>query len=148
MAQEALNEVSEHRSTKELTLEEDLFELQAITPEDVEDLPILFEEAVTDTLANLLGQNEARALVILLRGTDFGRRDEVFAALDSFFKEGSKIVKDAITEEFHAQAHLLAEKVNRRWSSALEAPIAGDGRKNSNGWNARASSMWISPIER
>lgn len=75
-----------------------------------EDLLVIFKEAVTDSLANILDRNEARALLILIGGTDFGSPTEVFQALDSILLEGSKILKEAITKEFLASADLLLRK--------------------------------------
>jgi hypothetical protein len=79
----------------------------------IEDLHSLFKEAVTDSFTNILGENEARALVMLIAGTEFESPPVVFAALDSILHEGSRILKDAIVEEFRANVHLLLEKVKR-----------------------------------
>jgi hypothetical protein len=78
------------------------------------DLLVIFKEAVTDSLANILDRNEARALLILIRGTDLGSPTKVFQALDSILLEGSKILKEAITEEFLANADLLLRKAAKK----------------------------------
>lgn len=106
-------EVWECRLPRRQTLEEELLTLQALAPDMIEDLHSLFKEAVTDSLANILGWDEARALVKLLAETEFESPSVVFAALDSFLHEGSQILKDAIVKEFRANVHLLLEKVKR-----------------------------------
>lgn len=106
-------EVWERRSPKRQTLEEELLTLQVLAPDMIEDLHSLFKEAVTDSLANTLEENEARALVMLIAGTNFESPYQVFAALDSILHEGSHILKDAIFEEFRTSVHLLLEKVER-----------------------------------
>lgn len=77
------------------------------------DLYSLFKEAVTDSLANILGENEARALMRLTAGTDFGSPDQVYEALDSIFHEGAQILRKTIVEEFSTGVHLLLEKAER-----------------------------------
>lgn len=79
----------------------------------IEDLCSLFKEAVTDSLASILGENEARAVVILIAGTNFESPSGVFATLDSIFQEGSQFLRRAIVEEFRANVHLLLEKAKR-----------------------------------
>lgn len=106
-------EVWECRFPRRQTIEEELLALQALAPDMLEDLRSLFKEAVTNSLANILGENEARALVMLIGGTDFGSPSRVYAALDSIFHEGSQILKGAIVEEFRAHVHLLLEKAKR-----------------------------------
>jgi len=79
----------------------------------IEDLHSLFKEAVTDSLTSILGEDEARALVMLIAESEFESPSVVFAALDSILHEGSHILKDAVVEEFRANVHLLLEKVKR-----------------------------------
>ncbi|MGD0396434.1 MAG: hypothetical protein ABSB26_05950 [Nitrososphaerales archaeon] len=106
-------EVWECRFPRRQTVEEDLLALQALAPVMVEDLYSLFKEAVTDSFVNILGGNEARALMRLIAGTSFGSPDEVYEVLDSIFHEGAQILRKAIVEEFSASVHLLLEKAER-----------------------------------
>src|SRR5208337_4646317 len=112
-------ETWERRFPRRQTIEEELFALQAIAPVMVEDLHFLFEEAVTDSLANILGDNGARALMRLIAGTNLGSPDQVYEALDSIFHEGAQVLKRAIVEEFSAKLHLLLEKAERDCSQAM-----------------------------
>ena len=107
-------EVWECRSPTRQTLEEDLLSLQALAPDMIEDLRCLFKEAVTDSLSSVLGENQAMALVKLISETDFENPPEVFAALDSIFRGGAQILKEAIIDEFRASVHLLLGKVEKR----------------------------------
>jgi len=95
------------------TVEEELLELEALIPDIAEVWNPLFKEAVTDSIANLLDENEARALVILISSSGFESPAEVYEELDSILCSGSEIVKGAIFEEFRAKVHLLLEKVKK-----------------------------------
>lgn len=111
---------------REQTLEEELLTLQVLASPNIQDLHSIFMEAVTDSLANILGENEAKALMILIRGTDLTPY-EVFSTLDSMLHEGSYVLKDAITEEFRANVHLLLEKVKRNVAEETESLRAKAG---------------------
>lgn len=102
------------RFPRRQTVEEDLLALQVLAPDVAEDLPSLFKEAVTDSLARILGQNEARALMRLMARTNFESPYGVFGALDSVLQGGSKILREAIVEEFRVNVHLLLEKTERK----------------------------------
>ena len=97
-------------------MEEELLTLHALAPDMIEDLHPLFKEAVIDSLASILGENGARAVVILTAETDFESPSGVFAALDSIFQEGSQFLRRAIVEKFRANLHLLLEKVEKAYS--------------------------------
>jgi hypothetical protein len=112
--------VWECRFPRRQTVEEELLTLRALAPDMIEDLHSLFKEAVTDSLAKILGEDEARTLVMLIAGTEFESPPVVFAALDSILREGSRILKDAIVEEFRTNVHLLSEKVKRGSFAGLE----------------------------
>ncbi|MGD0478267.1 MAG: hypothetical protein ABSB29_08920 [Nitrososphaerales archaeon] len=90
-----------------------------------EDLHSLFKEAVIDSLANILGKNEARALLRLMARTDFENPPEVFEALDSILHGGSRILRDAIVEEFRVNVHLLLEKTERKITQFAD-PMKGN----------------------
>jgi len=105
--------VWECRLPRRQTLEEELLTLQALAPDLIEDLRCLFKEAVTDSLANILDEGEARTLVMLIAETEFRNPAIVFGALDSILHEGSQILRDVTVKEFRANVHLLLEKVKR-----------------------------------
>ena len=112
-------EVWECRFPSKQTIEAELLDLQALAPDLIDDLRSLFKEAVTDSLASILGEDEARALVMQIAKTGFENKSVVFAALDSIFhRRDSQILKDAIVEEFHTNVHLLLEKMKRTRSQA------------------------------
>ena len=113
-------EIWECRFPKKQTIEEDLLSLQVLAPDMVEDLHSLFKEAVTDSLARILGENEARALTRQIAGTDFESPYNVFRALDSILHEGSRILRDAIVEEFRVNVHMLLEKTERKITQSID----------------------------
>ncbi len=112
-------EVWECRFPRRQTIEEDLLALQALAPDRIEDLRVLFKEAVTYSLANLLGDREARSLVRKIEETSFNSPPDLFATLDSLLHEGSKALRAAITEEFRLNVHLLLEKTQRNLTTGL-----------------------------
>jgi hypothetical protein len=98
---------------RRLPVQEELLTLWALDLKLADDLRSLFEEAVTATLANILGNDAARALVMSLGATTLESPRRVSDALDSIFDRGSEVLKSAIAEEFHANVHLLCEKLKR-----------------------------------
>jgi hypothetical protein len=119
-------EVWECRFPKSQTVEEELFDLQALAPDMIEDLRSLFKEAVADPTVKLLGKDEAVALAKLIAETDLGNPPQVFTALDSTLHEGSRIIKDAVVEEFRVKVHQLLEKVRREIVSHGPTPNNGN----------------------
>ena len=116
------------------TLEEELFTLRALAPDMIEDLPSVFKEAVTDSLTSILGEDKARAFLMLIAETEFASPSIVFGALDSILHEGSQILKDAIVKEFRANVHLLLEKVERACLLAHCAPVRARRRGSEKSW--------------
>jgi hypothetical protein len=109
-------EVWEGRSSRKQTLEEELLTLQALAPDIIEDLRPLFKEAVINSLTHILGENGAKAVVRLTAGTNFESPNEVFAALDLIFQEGTQFLRHAIVEEFRANLHRLLKRVEKTYS--------------------------------
>jgi hypothetical protein len=105
----ALSEVQESRRNSLLDDETQTL----LAPGIFDDLRTIFKEALTDSLARMLDQNEARALMLYLAGTNL-EPDGVFRELDSILGAGSAILKVAIAEEFRANAHLLLKKAKGR----------------------------------
>jgi hypothetical protein len=105
------------------SLEDDLAELKVLCPWTTEELPIMFKKAVKDCLANIVGEAEATALVLMVGDTNFGDPNEVFAALGSFFPYGSDIVSGAIFEEFQANIHLQLEEALANQCPGPEIPM-------------------------
>jgi hypothetical protein len=122
-------EVWESRFPRRQTVEEELLDLQVLAPNMIEDLHALFKEAVTDSIANILGGNEARALTRLVAETGFENPRLFFEALDSVLHGGSRIFKDAIVEEFRVNVHLLMEKVKRK--TVRHGPTISTGRPHA-----------------
>lgn len=109
-------EVWECRFPVKQAMEEELFTLEALAPDMIEDLHPLFKEAVIDSLTSILGENGARAVVVLAAGTNFESPSGVYEALDSIFQEGSQFLRRAIVKEFRTSLHLLLEKVEKAYS--------------------------------
>ena len=115
-------EVWECRFPKKLTTEEVLFTLNVLDPYLAEDVHSLFSEAVTDSLANVLEESGARALMRLIGKPDFESPSEVYEVLDSILHEGSEVLKTAIVEEFRANLQLLWEKLERDLTADANVP--------------------------
>lgn len=79
---------------------------------DIEgDLRFMFREAVADSLANLLDEREARAMVSFMGGLSLESPERVYGALDTILQRGSHVLKEAIAEEFHAKVDLLKRRL-------------------------------------
>lgn len=119
-------EVWECRFPRRLTIEEELLSLRELDPHLAEDLHSLFNEAVTDSLANIMEESGARALVRWMGETSFESPTKVYAALDSIFLEGSQVLKTAIAEQFRINVHQLLEKCERnlvKESQSIALPV-------------------------
>jgi hypothetical protein len=81
---------------KRMTAHEELLGFWTLDTYVVEDLRSLFEVAATDTLANVLGDAEARALVLLTGTKNFRSPRRLDRALDCMFPRGAEVLKEAI----------------------------------------------------
>ena len=120
-------EVTAGRGYRKVSAEEELLTLWALDVKLADDLCSLFEEAVTDSLAELLGVGGARTMAMLIGAKSFESPRKVSETLDAVFHEGSEILKNAIAEEFRANVHLLCEKMKKnsiQESQVLVAPIS------------------------
>ncbi len=119
------NDASPHRvglsaDAEKLNLERELRALRTLAPDSLDDLRSAFQEAVTDSIANLLEESAARALLRIMGDSDFQSPDEVFGALDTILGDGSLVIEGAIAEEFSGSAHLLLEKAKRHLAAELQ----------------------------
>lgn len=103
------------------SLEEELFDLNAADPDCIGQLPKIFEEAVMDSLTNILGEGEAIALSKVVGESGLGEPDTVYSKLDLFLHEGSGILKGAIQEEFRVKVHELFVRTFAQYVSLPEA---------------------------
>lgn len=123
-------EVWEYRFPKRQTIEEELLALRELDPHLAKDLHSLFSEAVTDSLANILEESGARALVRRMGESSFESPTKVYGVLDSIFHDGSKVLKTAIAEEFRTSVHLLLKKVERAYSQAMSKAYVPRNQEN------------------
>lgn len=92
-------------------VELDIMELQVMAPEVVLHIPGIFREAVQDSLLNILGEDTAKALTIMVGEPALEDPDAVFSTLDSILRgPGSDILKGAIKAEFQVMIRRLLEK--------------------------------------
>ena len=98
---------------RRMTAHEELLTLWTHDAYVIDDLRSLFEEAATDTLANVLGDAEARALVLMIGTKNFRNPRRLYRALDSIFPDGGEVLKEAVAREFRASVHLLWGKMRR-----------------------------------
>jgi hypothetical protein len=126
-------EVTAGHGYRRVSAEEELLTLWALDVNLADDLRSLFEEAVTDSLAEVLGTGGARTMAMLIGAKSFESPRRVSEALDAVFHEGSEVLKRTIAEEFRANLHLLCEKMKKnsiQESQVLVAPISGLSKRS------------------
>ena len=104
------------------SLENDLLTLWTLDIRLSEDIRLILEEAVIDSLAEDLGEAGARTMAKRMGASTFETPLKVSQVLDSVFGEGSEVLKRDIAERFRLGVHLLVEKMKRSYARAPEVP--------------------------
>lgn len=90
----------------------DIMELEAVDPETAMTIPRVFRQAVQDSLLNILGEDTAKALTIMIGDSALTDPSAVFSTLDSILHDpGSEILKGAIRAEFQVMVRQLLERL-------------------------------------
>jgi len=90
-----------------LTLEEEILSLNEMAPEALAQLPELFAEAVVDSATKVLGEATGEAFIRHIGDRRLKDPNEVYSRLDSFLKEGSDAMKEAIKAAFRHRVHQI-----------------------------------------
>lgn len=89
------------------TMEEEIFSLNSLVPDLMEQLPVIFSESVINSVTSILGDATAEALIRHIGEDKLGSPAKVYESLDSFLQGGSGVLKGAILEEFRVKVHKL-----------------------------------------
>jgi hypothetical protein len=91
-------------------IEEELFALQSVAPEEISSLPRVFKESVLSSVNDMFDSRNAGSVMALLKGTDLGDQGAVFAALESLPYRRNIFLKRGISMEFQARVRNLVKK--------------------------------------
>ena len=109
-----LEELGEHSSPREYTVEEAFLSLHGLPPFLAEDIHVLYKESLTDALLKLFGQNGAIALMRMVGDDGFDDPEKTLANLDPIFGAiGSTIVKNVVAKEFTRNVRQLIMKAEK-----------------------------------
>ena len=105
----AVTELSQRQETR--GVEEDLFSLNAMVPELLEHVPVLFEETVRDSLNYMLGTKESTGVISWFRGDELACRQGVFARLSAVYGEKASPLQIMIDRVFGMRVHELVRQL-------------------------------------
>jgi len=94
------------------TVEEDLLTLNAMAPDLLEHVPVLFEETVRGSLSYMLGAKASRSMLEWFRANELTDRSGVFARLTSVYGERASPLQNMIDRVFGMRVHELLQQLN------------------------------------
>jgi hypothetical protein len=94
------------------SVEQDLFTLNAIAPDLLEHVPVIFEATVRESLTYMLGSKESRGVLAWFRGNELASRQWVFARLLSVYGTRSSALESMIDRVFGMRVHDLLRQLN------------------------------------
>ena len=94
------------------TVEEDLLTLNAMAPDLLEHVPVLFEETVRGALSYMLGGKESGNVLAWFRGDELTNRQGVFARLASVYGERASPIQKMIDRVFGIRVHELLQQLS------------------------------------
>jgi len=95
-----------------LSVEQDLLALNAIAPDLLEHVPVLFEETVRGSLTYMLGAKESKGVLSWFRGHELASRQEVFARLASVYGDRASPLQRMIDRVFGMRVHELLQQLS------------------------------------
>jgi hypothetical protein len=93
-------------------LEQDLFTLNAMAPDLLDQVPAMFEEAVRESLGYMLGMKESKGVLAWFREAELASRPEVFTRLASRYGDRASPLKTMIDEAFKNRVHSFLESLS------------------------------------
>jgi hypothetical protein len=107
------NEVIELADKPETqNVEQDLFTLNAIAPDLLEQVPVIFEATVRESLTYMLGSNESRGVLGWFRDNELASRQWVFSRLAAVYGERASPLQNMIDRVFGMRVHDLLRQLN------------------------------------
>ena len=93
-------------------VEQDLFTLNAMAPELLEQVPFIFEGTVRESLMYMLGSKESRGVLAWFRENELASRQWVFARLVSVYGVRASPLQNMIDRVFGMRVHDLLRQLN------------------------------------
>jgi len=93
------------------SVEQDLFALNAIAPDLLEHVPVLFKETVRESLSYMLGTKESKGVLARFRDDELASRPEVFARLVSVYGTRASPLQKMIDRVFGMRVHNLLQQL-------------------------------------
>jgi hypothetical protein len=93
-------------------VEQDLFTLSAMAPDLLEQVPVIFEATVRESLAYMLGSKESRGVLAWFRDNELASRQWVFARLVSVYGTRASTLESMIDRVFGMRVHDLLRQLN------------------------------------
>lgn len=93
------------------TVEEDLLTLNAIAPDLLDHVPVLFEETVRGSLSYMLGAKESKNILDWFRTGELRNRQGVFSRLASVYGERASPIEKMIDRAFGIRIHDLLRQL-------------------------------------
>jgi hypothetical protein len=94
------------------SVEQDLFALNAIAPDLLEQVPVIFEATVRESLAYMLGSKESRGVLAWFLDNELASRQWVFARLASLYGDRASTLQNMIDRVFGMRVHDLLRQLN------------------------------------
>jgi hypothetical protein len=92
-------------------VEQDLFTLNAVAPSLLEQLPTIFEDAVRESLAYMLGRIESKCVLASFSPDQLVDRSEVFGRLVSLYNSRASPLQKGIDWAFQKRVHQLVNQL-------------------------------------
>ena len=109
-----LEELWEHRSPRENSIEEAFLALHGLPSYLADDIHVLFKESLTEAILKIFGESGATALMRMVSAKGFDDPADALANFEPIIGViGSNIVKKAVADEFQRNVRQLIRKAER-----------------------------------
>ena len=102
------------------TMEEEIFSLNAMVPNLLQELPRIFADSVVGAITGIMGDVTGEALIRSIGEEKLKSPTKVYDSLDSTLLGGSSVLKAAILEEFRVKIHTMYKMTTDRTPDVLE----------------------------
>ncbi|HZW85440.1 MAG TPA: hypothetical protein VFE91_06025 [Nitrososphaerales archaeon] len=89
------------------TMEEEIFSLNSLVPDLMEQLPAIFSESVINSVTSIMGDATGETLIRYIGEEKLRSPTKVYESLDTYLQGGAGVLKGAILEEFRVKIHKL-----------------------------------------
>lgn len=115
-----------HSSFSGMTIEEEIRSLNALLPEAVAQLPVLFAKSVANSCTSVLGEGPGEALVRRIGDHNLMIPAQAYGRIDTFLSTGSDMLKETIRQNFRDGVHRLYKIAMNVESKNHSSEMAGE----------------------